>query len=53
MFKKKNVLFALLGIVIVMVLSACSSDSGQSSGFFTQYFVGAIYLAHRMDGSFI
>ena len=40
MFKKKNVLFALLGIVIVMVLSACSSDSGQSSGFFTQYFVG-------------
>ena len=39
MFKKKNVLFALLGIVIVMVLSACSSDSGQSSGFFTQYFV--------------
>ena len=40
MFKKKNVLFALLGIVIVMVLSACSLDSGQSSGFFTQYFVG-------------
>ena len=36
---KKNALFMLFVTFIILFLSACSVDSGQNSGFFTDYFV--------------
>ena len=57
MFKKKNVLLAILSILLVMLLSACSSDSGQSSGFFTLYFVEPftsliVWTAHLFNDNY-
>lgn len=53
----KKVIFMLFVLSFVLILSACSLDSGQGSGFFTQYFVEPfasliVWTAHLFNDNY-